>query len=82
EVAKYSAKDSDYLINQDIFKVFYNALKGKRLIVFFGTFQRSNDEIQKMVTLITTRKRIKRHMFIRSCTIGAAKSIWKLRDAY
>ena len=39
EVAKYSAKDSDYLINQDIFKVFYNALKGKRLIVFSGLFK-------------------------------------------
>ena len=32
-------KDSDYLINQDIFKFFYNALKGKRLIVFSGLFK-------------------------------------------
>src|SRR5699024_2708600 len=29
EIAKYSAKDSDYLINQDVFEVFYKALKGK-----------------------------------------------------
>src|SRR5699024_8681665 len=34
EIAKYSAKDSDYLISQDVFEVFYNALKGKRLIVY------------------------------------------------
>lgn len=39
EIAKYSAKDSDYLINQDVFEVFYNALKGKRLIVFSGLFK-------------------------------------------
>ena len=35
EIAKYSAKDSDYLINQEVFEVFYKALKGKRLIVSF-----------------------------------------------
>ncbi len=29
EIAKYSAKDSDYLINQDVIEVFYKALKGK-----------------------------------------------------
>lgn len=39
EIAKYSVKDSDYLINQEVFEVFYNALKGKRLIVFSGLFK-------------------------------------------
>lgn len=39
EIAKYSAKDSDYLVSQDIFEVFYKALKGKRLIVFSGLFK-------------------------------------------
>src|SRR5690625_1399958 len=39
EIAKYSAKDSDYLISQDVFEVFYNALKGKRLIVYSGLFK-------------------------------------------
>ena len=39
EIAKYSAKDSDYLINQDVFNVFYKALKGKRLIVYSGLFK-------------------------------------------
>src|SRR5690625_5141795 len=41
EIAKYSAKDSDYLINQDVFDVFYKALKGKRLIVYSGLFKES-----------------------------------------
>lgn len=39
EIAKYSAKDSDYLLNQNVFEVFYKALKGKRLIVFSGLFK-------------------------------------------
>ncbi len=39
EIAKYSAKDSDYLINQYVFEVFYKALKGKRLIVYSGLFK-------------------------------------------
>src|SRR5699024_2630355 len=39
EIAKYSAKDSDYLQNQIIFEVFYKTLKGKRLIVFSGLFK-------------------------------------------
>ncbi len=39
EIAKYSAKDSDYLINEDVFEVFYKALKGKRLIVYSGLFK-------------------------------------------
>lgn len=39
EIAKYSAKDSDYLQNQKVFEVFYKVLKGKRLIVFSGLFK-------------------------------------------
>nr|WNL64402.1 Protein rep [Brochothrix thermosphacta] len=39
EIAKYSAKDSDYLQNQKVFETFYKALKGKRLIVFSGLFK-------------------------------------------
>lgn len=41
EVAKYSAKDSDYLVNEKVFEVFYKALKGKRLIVYSGLFKES-----------------------------------------
>lgn len=39
EVAKYSAKDSDYLINQEVFNVFYKALKGKRILSYSGLFK-------------------------------------------
>lgn len=39
EIAKYSAKESDYLVSQEVFEVFYRALKGKRLIVYSGLFK-------------------------------------------
>ncbi len=39
EVAKYSAKDSDYLLNQEVFNVFYKALKGKRILSYSGLFK-------------------------------------------
>lgn len=45
KIAKYSAKDSDYLISQEVFEVFYKALKGKTLDCIFWTVQRSHDEI-------------------------------------
>lgn len=36
EVAKYSAKDSDYLVNQEVFDTFFTAMKYKRLLVYGG----------------------------------------------
>ena len=42
ELAKYSAKDSDYLVNRSVFRTFYEALKGKRLIVYSGLFKEAN----------------------------------------
>lgn len=36
EVAKYSAKDSDYLVNQEVFDTFFSAMKHKRLLVYGG----------------------------------------------
>lgn len=39
EIAKYSSKDSDYLYSQEVFDIFYNALKGKQLIVYSGLFK-------------------------------------------
>lgn len=36
EVAKYSAKDSDYLLDQEIFDTFFSSLKKKRLLVYGG----------------------------------------------
>lgn len=42
ELAKYSAKDSDYLVSRHVFNVFYKALKGKRFIVYGGLFKDAN----------------------------------------
>ncbi|MDM0907084.1 protein rep, partial [Clostridium perfringens] len=39
ELAKYSAKDSDYLISKPVFETFYKALKGKQVLVFGGLFK-------------------------------------------
>ncbi|MGG5463374.1 protein rep [Clostridium sp. B9] len=44
ELSKYSAKDSDYLINRRVFSEFYKALKGKQVLVFGGLFK----EVHKM----------------------------------
>lgn len=39
EIATYSAKASEYLLNANVFKVFYNGLKGRQLITFNGLFK-------------------------------------------
>lgn len=39
EIAKYGAKDADYLISQEVFDMFYKALKGKQLITYSGAFK-------------------------------------------
>lgn len=39
EIAKYGAKDADYLQSQEVFDVFYAALKGKQLITYSGVFK-------------------------------------------
>lgn len=39
ELAKYSAKDSDYLISRPVFEIFYKALKGKQVLTFNGLFK-------------------------------------------
>src|SRR5699024_1692260 len=39
EIAKYSAKDSDYLQNETVFNTFFKSLSGKRLIVYSGLFK-------------------------------------------
>ena len=39
EIAKYSAKDSDYLQDETVFNTFYKTLTGKRLIVYSGLFK-------------------------------------------
>lgn len=47
EIAKYSAKDGDYLASSEVFEVFYGALKGRRLLVFSGMFKDANDRFKK-----------------------------------
>ena len=39
EISKYTAKDSDYLQSQDVFNVFYDALKGKQVITYNSIFK-------------------------------------------
>lgn len=39
EIAKYSAKDTDYTRSQDNFDTFYSALKGRQLMTFNGVFK-------------------------------------------
>ena len=41
EIAKYSSKDSDYLISQEIFDVMYKVLKGRQIITYNGVFKES-----------------------------------------
>lgn len=47
ELTKYVAKDNDYLINTDVFKNFYTALKGKRMYSFGGDFKIAVDLYKK-----------------------------------
>lgn len=42
EVAKYAAKDEEYLTSKKIFDVFYNALKGRQVLVYNGLFADAN----------------------------------------
>lgn len=42
EIAKYGAKDADYLVSQEVFDIFYTALKGKRILVYSGLFKDVN----------------------------------------
>jgi hypothetical protein len=39
EVSKYASKDSDYTISQEVFDVFYGALKGRQVLTFNGAFK-------------------------------------------
>ena len=39
EIAKYAAKDADYLRSQEIFDVFYNALNRRQILTFGGLFK-------------------------------------------
>src|SRR5699024_8562170 len=60
EIAKYSAKDSDYLEDEKVFDTFYKSLSGKRLIVYSGLFKDAsklyeNKEVEKYKEIDTTQ---------------------------
>ena len=42
EIAKYSAKSSDYLVSQEVFGVFYKALDRRQKITYSGLFAEAN----------------------------------------
>lgn len=44
EIAKYGVKDNDYMVNQEVFDIFYNSLKRKQLVTFNCLF----DEVRKL----------------------------------
>lgn len=46
EMAKYSGKDSDYLINQKVFDTFYKSLKGKQVLVYSGLFKEAKKKLK------------------------------------
>ena len=46
EIAKYSGKDSDYLVTQKVFDAFYKALKGKQVLVYSGLFKDARKKLK------------------------------------
>ena len=52
EIAKYTAKDSDYMTSQDVFDYFYKALKNRQVVTYGGVFKEAlvlfkNGELDK-----------------------------------
>jgi len=47
ELTKYISKDSNYLINEEVFKCFYRGLRGKRTYAFSGDFKIARDKFKK-----------------------------------
>lgn len=52
EIAKYTAKDSDYMTSQSVFDYFYKALKGRQVVTYGGAFKEAlvlfkNGELDK-----------------------------------
>lgn len=52
EIAKYTAKDSDYMKSQEVFDYFYKALKNRQVVTYGGAFKEAlvlfkNGELDK-----------------------------------
>ena len=78
EVAAYTAKDSDYLLSQDIFDVFYNALRGRQVLTYNGLFTTGN-KLSRLNSLTNSEKKTLRNMFGFSCIAGVLASMLKLK---
>jgi len=42
EIAKYSVKDTDMLVSQEVFDTFFKALRGRQVITYNGLFNDAN----------------------------------------
>lgn len=73
EMAKYSGKDSDYLVNQKVFDAFYKALKGKQVLVYSGLFKDARKRL-KMASWIISKKVIQPNIFTKSFMCGIKKN--------
>lgn len=47
EIAKYSAKDSDYMVSEEVFDAFYKALKGRQLVTYSGVFKEALTDFKR-----------------------------------
>lgn len=68
EMAKYSGKDSDYLVNQRVFDAFYKSLKGKQVLVYSGLFKEArkklkNGELDYLKKSIQQNSKVEYHSF-------------------
>lgn len=67
-MAKYSGKDSDYLVNQRVFDAFYKSLKGKQVLVYSGLFKEArkklkNGELDYLRKSIQQNSKVEYHSF-------------------
>lgn len=46
ELTKYIAKDSNYLVNEQVFEMFYKGLKGKRQYAYGGDFKIAREKLK------------------------------------
>ena len=79
EVAAYTAKDSEYMLSQEVFDVFYNALRGRQILTYNGLFTTGN-KLFKSKQLDKFREKIPPSMFGFSCIAGAWASTSKPKN--
>ena len=68
-MAAYAAKDSEYLQNDNVFKVFYTALKGRQVLTYNGLFADGN-KLFKSTNWTDSAKRIRPSTYTAFCTAG------------